>query len=193
MAVRVQRRSDWTLGRTKGPASLPIELSLAKQFLRVSADALDDELSASIEGATAIFEADTDMCVISQQFRYRRDQAPGSRDSLIITKRPLQSIQTIQYGGATIDPTVYTFAPESSEIYLQPNQVWPGNASGERLSFTVDCTVGLAEIPAQVPRDVVLCLMAAVGASFYRATKAGDSYQRAYDDLIDGFARATYP
>ena len=157
----------WTLQRLAPPTERAVSLEQAKLNLRFTSAAmpLDSEIISAIDAATEQWEQDTDSPAIAAQYMQARCSFPASGAPIVLSKRPIQSVDFIQYDTGDDVQTQVTL-PESEysvdlgrrEIYRKTADSWPQSAfHNEAVQITY--TAGYKDattVPRYVQRAIML-------------------------------------
>ena len=154
----------WTLQRLTAPAERAVSLEQAKLNLRFTSAAmpLDSEILSAIDAATEQWEQDTDSPAIAAQYMQARYSFPASGSPIVLSKRPIQSVELIEYDTGdevvTLDPTAYSIDLGRREIYRKTTDSWPQSAfHNEAVQITY--TAGYQDastVPRYVQRAIML-------------------------------------
>lgn len=111
------------------PATEPVDITLAKQHLRV--DIADDEtlITDYILTARTWVEKVLGRALITQTWDYIIDAFPGGSDTLELPKSPLQSVTSITYTDSNGIATVWPAFNYQVDAVNEPGQVLPSYGS----------------------------------------------------------------
>lgn len=149
------------------PTIMPVNLSLARRYLRVEDLDYDDLVSLCLRAATLRL-AYLNISIIKTRYALDFDQFSYYGDwhnSLELPMPPLQSVDAIRIIApdsttATIDPSVYTVGATSwgtGIVRLAFNESWPA-IRGDVGSISIEFTAGYNSA-AEVPQDLQLAIL----------------------------------
>lgn len=157
----------------------------------------DDTIQRLIDGATSLFEQRTDTVIITQTFEMTADAFP--RGSIEFAQRPVQSVTSIKYLDAagdeqTLSTDVYGYSKSKRLAYLKSGQEWP-TVLNQTDAVTIEYVAGYGGDPSAIDRQIQQAILLMVGYWFYDPAMEGSAgnYDKAFDRIIDGFLRTTYP
>jgi uncharacterized phiE125 gp8 family phage protein len=138
-----------------GPASEPVSLAEAKEFLRVEHDADDDVIAALIAAARIHVEAQTRRALMTQTWRIVRDAWPQA-GVLAVIAQPLRELvaarvyasdnspHALELDGIAVDTV-------SGMLLLPPDIPAPGRATS---GIELDVEVGYGDEAGDVPEPL---------------------------------------
>ena len=154
----------WTLQRLTAPAERAVSLEQAKLNLRFTSAAmpLDSEILSAIDAATEQWEQDTDSPAIAAQYMQARYGFPPRGEPIRLSKRPIQSVDLIEYDTGeevvTLDTAEYAIDLGRREIYRKSTDAWP-QSTFHNEAVKITYTAGYqdaATIPRYVQRAIML-------------------------------------
>lgn len=162
-----------SLKRISGPAAEPVTLAEAKLFLRVDTSAEDSGLTSMISAARALFERETGLVLLAQDWEWTLDRFPEpgleGRRTLELPLAPVADIDEFlvrDNAGAETDipPTDYVLdlAASLPRLVEKGRGLWPtpkASAAGVRLAFTAGFGASASDVPADI-RQAILELVA---------------------------------
>jgi uncharacterized phiE125 gp8 family phage protein len=138
-----------------GPATEPITLAAAKQFIRVEHDDDDDVISALIAGARVHVEAQTRRALITQSWRLTRDVWPdiGCLPVLPVPVRTLDAVRIYKSDGTTLPLDLAGFALDkaAAPARLAFTQIAPPAPQRPIAGIEIDVTCGYGDAGTDVP------------------------------------------
>jgi len=177
----------------------PLTLSEAKKHLELSdADTTHDEhLIDLIASAREQWEKDTDSVTMQQTLRVTFEEF--GINSLVLPKRPVQSITSIQYYDSgnnlqTLATSVYNLDRMRRAVRLLTDEVWPAQYNRWD-AIQVDYVCGYASrrlVPA-IARQAIKLLIGHYFANREMLSNDLIYQMRAYEMLVRRYMRATYP
>jgi uncharacterized phiE125 gp8 family phage protein len=160
-----------SLQRLSGPAAEPVSLDEVKLFCRVDTDAEDDNFGVLISAARALFERETGLVLMAEDWEWTFDRWPvpdshGQR-MLSLPLAPVSAITEIVVrdgagGEVDIPPTDYVADLAGARIVEAKAALWPrprAAAVGVRIAFTAGFGTGAGDVPAAI-RQALLELIA---------------------------------
>ncbi|WP_324730980.1 head-tail connector protein [Pseudomonas paeninsulae] len=145
-----------------GPATLPVDIVLARDHLRIDGEEQDAAITQLIKVATAHAQQLTGRALITQRWRLVLDGFP--RHALRLPLPPLQSVESITYldvDGAeqTLDPAVYSVNPTGLVGQITPayGQAWPATRA-EAMAVAVEFTCGYTAVPDDIQAAMLLLI-----------------------------------
>lgn len=178
----------------------PVTRTQAKKHCEIPNDDTthDDQIDLLIDTATAEFEADTDMALLSQTWRVYA-MTWGECEALPLPHRPIQSISSVKYYDLsnvqqTLSSSVYSLDTPMRTLRLAYGQDWPQQIDDRWDAIQVNYIAGWATV-AEVPKTAVQAILLLIG--YYFGQNRGDNDRandkRAYESLIAKHWRPTYP
>ena len=144
------------------PATFPVTLDEAKNFLRVDGSEDDDLINGAIATATQLAEAWTKRAFITQGWEVVLDQSPAG--ALVLPKPPLVEVASVTVigddGGETIVPPDTYWADRFGRLMNARGHAWPHHRGFA--SFIVAFTAGYG-LAASVPAPIKQAILQAVG------------------------------
>lgn len=139
------------------PAAVALALADAKAHLRIETTADDDYITALIAAATAYFEDNTGLKLITQTVRLSLPDWP--RDGVICLPRmPVQSVASVKYidtAGTlqTLATTGYTVGLDPPQAVVIPayGKTWPLVQDNQPAGVQVSFVAGYGDTAAAVP------------------------------------------
>lgn len=177
------------------PTLEPITLCEAKKHLEIAeSDYLhDDYLTDLIQQAREQWEMDTDTCCINQTLRVQFQSFP---DGLMLPRRPIQSITSIQYyDGAntlqTLATSIYQLDAAKRRVRFAYQQTLPATAARWD-AWQITYVAGYGSTAASVPSVAKQAMKLLIGSAF-EFRESTDNKPQAYEALVMKFMRSTYP
>jgi uncharacterized phiE125 gp8 family phage protein len=179
------------------PTLQPLTLTQCKKQCEIATDddTHDDQLTDMIDEATDQWQADTDMCLMTQTLRvYLENWA----DPIRLPRRPVKSITSVKYYDAsnsltTLATSVYSLDTARREIRLAYDQVWP-SITNRWDAIEVTYVAGESDavnIPATARRALLLLVGYYFGKN--RGDNDGIRDNQAYESLVRKYMRGSYP
>lgn len=149
------------LQRTTEPASSPVTLAEAKDYLRISGTADDTGVQAMIDAATSFVEDYIGRSLIAQAWRITLDDFA---DAVVLPRGPVTSITSLKYYDTagdlqTLASTYYTLDNSSDPAFMVRNSdaTWPAIMDGVN-AVQVNYATGYGTIPAAIKHAVLVVL-----------------------------------
>lgn len=177
----------------------PVTRAQAKKQCEIPSDDTthDDQIDLLIDVASAEFEADTDMALLTQTWRVYADSW-GSTESLQLPKRPIQSVASVKYfdtanAQQTLTSSVYSLDDTDRVLRLAYNQVWPSHIDRwDAIQVNYVCGYAAAsDVPSTIKQAVLLLIGYYFGQNRGDNDRANDKV--AYERLVAKHWRSTYP
>jgi uncharacterized phiE125 gp8 family phage protein len=174
--------------RITPPATLPVNLAIAKANMRVDGDDMDVLITSWIKGIVAVLEHEIGQCLIEQTWRVTLDCFPEA----IKLPHPVLSITSVKYFDVngtekTLEPAAYRLCRARYQSHLMPARggAWPATLADADVTVELVCGHGAA--PADVPENVQLYILAKLVEQFDPATRLErDTVQSAFvERLLD--------
>jgi len=153
------------LRQTTPPATLPVSLTEAKEWLRVDGSAQDDQIEALIGTALRLIERQYDRQLVTATWQLTLDAFPDWE--IRAPRNPLRTVTAITYVDTagdtqTLSASRYTVDPYSDPGRIVPayGYVWPATRS-ETNAVTISFTAGYgsaAEVPETIKQAIRLCV-----------------------------------
>lgn len=180
-----------------------VSLAEAKAQARVLHDSDDDLLTRLLAAAREQVEEDAGLAIVQRTWRQTLDQFPACDDYIEIKRRPLVSVQSINYQDADDDQQTWDDAEYVVDVDRQPGAVllahdadWPDTRDG-RNAVTINFTAGFASAAAVPERAVqAILLLAAHWYAHPEAEIVGAASREiklGYDRLIRLLRKERYP
>jgi uncharacterized phiE125 gp8 family phage protein len=132
-----------------------LALADAKAHLRLETTADDDYVTALIAAATAFFEDQANLKLITQTVRL---SLPDFTAVIRLPRMPVQSVDSVKYldaGGTlqTLATTDYTVSLDPPQAVIVPayGKTWPSVRCGQPQGVQVDFVAGYGDTAAAVP------------------------------------------
>jgi len=180
------------------PTQEPITLEQAKKQVEIatSDDNHDDHLRDLIQSAREQWEVDTDTACCTQTWRVK---AEYFHDGLVLPKRPVQSITSIQYYDGynvlqTMSSSIYQLDSAKSQLRIQYQQVIPmtlGRFDDWTITYVAGYSVDGRYVPGVAKRAMLLHVGYHFDGNRGDNDKASDMGQ--YEKLVARYIRSTYP
>lgn len=157
---------------TSAPASEPIELTEAKNFLKVSASADDDLITALIVAARQEYERYTNQALVTQTIEEKFDQFPVidayNPDGIFkLTVSPVSSVSSIQYKNTSGNNTTLSSSNYIVDTHTKPCRIAPAysvtfpDTYDEINAVTITYVAGFgnaAAVPQRIKRVLYLLI-----------------------------------
>lgn len=115
---------------TTEPVSLPISVSEAKSYLRISNSSEDALIEQIIDGAASYCEEELDLAIMEQTITLKLDAfPPDSEKEILLPRSNLLSVSSVGYTDTAGDPQ--TYADFTADTYSIPGRIvnnadeWP--------------------------------------------------------------------
>lgn len=176
----------YSLTTVTPPASDPVSLAEAKEYLRVDNTAENDTITAMIKQATDMMEQFLRRALINRTLKLTFDSAPvlrssawwsGTRDGAISDLRrinpfiilpfpPLVSVTSVKYYDTTdtertFSADAYFADTEGARVVLKQGYSWPAPVRSQN-SYAVTYVAGYGETAASLPPQIVGALKALI-------------------------------
>lgn len=152
------------------PESLPLELDPVKLELRIDSTEQDDYVTRLIEAATSFFEETTGYALITRTIESSLRFWPKA-SNILLPYPPLAEVISVKYYplGVETDFTDFVVDDYSTKgsVNLLPGDAWPSEVLYPP-GIVVQFTAGYGGTGADVPPDILECLMALI--SFWDET-----------------------
>ncbi len=169
-----------TLVLVSGPASEPLTLAEAKNWVKVSDGADDGLLQSLIVSARLAVEAATNRILMTQQWRLVLDAWPAN-GTLPLPLTPVRSISRVTVvdgAGVAQDQSLSLFkldaSPDRARILLGSPLPAPGVASG---GVTIEVVAGYGDAASAVPEPLRLAMRQII--AFWYANRGDGSFAAA--------------
>ena len=188
----LHRPIHYGLTRTVAPATEPVSVQEAKDWLRVSDTADDFTIQSLIVSAREKVEDDTGLSLLTQTWTWSIDRLPAS-SRLVLPFAPVQSVTSIKSydvsdAESTVATSVYRVDTDGliARIVLKDGQSWP---SGLRLQngLLVTAVCGFGDGASAVPTVLTLAIRMLVEHWFHNrgvATQAQKEIEHAYEAIV---------
>ena len=169
-----------------------VTLAQAKKQVELadSDTAHDEHLYELIDRARDEFEADCDLCISPQTWKFYADDMD---EEMQLQKGPIQSIASIKYYDTnnalqTLSTSIYNFDVANRTIRLQYNQLWPvATTRWDAWEITYLC--GFATVPPMAVQAMLILIEKYFLGREAMKEPTFNTYQR----LVNKMQRSTYP
>jgi len=181
---------------TTAPASEPITLTEAKNWLKVSSSSEDDIITMLIESERQFLESKLNQKLVTQTIIQKIDSFPVGQNPIYLEANPVQSITSITYKDAigstdTFNSSNYTLDSTSgrARVYLKQDKEWPTLISEDE-SVTVEYVAGYGAESA-VPPKLKRLLYHGIGYAYENRMNPVNA-KRTYLDKLIGLERINW-
>ncbi len=176
------------LKRTTEPASLAVDLTLAKKQVEIAASDTthDSQLTAIIKRATGFVERWTRRALITQSWRLTLDEID---ERIALPRPPAVSIQSVQYRDSsdtwqTFPSSEYTLLDESSPAEVYFKNLPPMNSILPQ-SYRINYTAGFGSSYTAIPAEFTGVIYELVAFWFMNRGDAGASIPKHIEVALD--------
>ena len=192
---------NWTLARTSSPSGLAVSLQEAKNYLRVSGNGQDDDITLLIEASTEKLERDINRGIISATWQQAMSSFPSDAEMIHLMMGMDTAVSSITYVDTdgvtqTLDSSLWSYSNARSGVFSESGDGWP-EVSRETKSdkVFVNFTCGVADSDC-VPRLMKQAILLEVGRAYFDPAQENQSNTdngKTYENLVLKLIRSSYP
>ena len=192
---------SWTLIRTSSQSELGVSLQEAKDHLRVSGNALDDEITLLIEASTEKFERDINRGLLNATWQQSMQCFPSDMDSIQLHMGGTTAVTSITYtdedgNTQTLPASDYSFSAGRNQVFCETTDGWPAvDMSTKSDKVFINFTCGATDSGC-LPRLYKQAILLEVGRAYFDPAQengVNTNDGRSYESIVRRLIRSTYP